>query len=406
MPVTISFPGVFIEELSSGARPIEGVPTSITAFIGRTSAGPLNAPVAINSFADFDGLFGGLAAGFPLGYAVSDFYRNGGAKALIVRLVEPGGDANRSLSVPTYLGDQTEKSGLHALDQAALFNILCIPPDTADSDTPPDVYQAAAEYCAARRAMLIIDPPGSWQDKYEQGRIAQIAISDLGSFSAEAARSAAVYFPRIIAIDPLANGRQRSFAASGAIAGVWAATDAASGVWKAPAGQGAALTGVVGLAASLTDAESDLLNPKGINALRNFPGLGTVVWGARTLRGADQFADEYKFIPVRRMALFIESSIQTGTQWAVFEPNDERLWAQLRSSVDAFMAQLFRQGAFQGATASQAFFVKCDATTTTQADIDAGFVNIQVGFAPLRPAEFVVLVIGQMAGRRDGNGDD
>jgi phage tail sheath protein FI len=176
-------------------------------------------------------------------------------------------------------------------------------------------------------------------------------------------------------------------------------TDTQRGVWKAPAGLDAAVNGVQGLTANLTAAENGLLNPLGVNCLRAFPVTGRAVWGARTLRGADQLADEYKYVPVRRLALFIEESLYQGTQWVVFEPNDEPLWAQIRLNVGAFMQNLFRQGAFQGKTPREAYFVKCDSETTTQNDINQGIVNIIVGFAPLKPAEFVIISLQQLAGQ-------
>jgi phage tail sheath protein FI len=177
-----------------------------------------------------------------------------------------------------------------------------------------------------------------------------------------------------------------------------ARTDATRGVWKAPAGLDASLNGIRGLQANLTDAENGQLNPLGINCLRTFPTLGSVVWGARTMRGADQLADDYKYVPVRRLALFIEETLYRSTQWAVFEPNDEPLWSQLRLNIGVFMHDLFRQGAFQGQKPGDAYFVQCDSTTTTQSDINKGIVNIIVGFAPLKPAEFVVIYLQQMAG--------
>lgn len=190
-----------------------------------------------------------------------------------------------------------------------------------------------------------------------------------------------------------------NFAPCGAVAGVFARTDTQRGVWKAPAGLDASLNGVPALQLSLTDAENGRLNPLGVNCLRSFGIAGRVVWGSRTLRGADQLADEWKYIPVRRMALFIEESLFRGTKWVVFEPNDEPLWAQIRLNVGAFMQNLFRQGAFQGSTPREAYFVKCDKETTTQNDINLGIVNIVVGFAPLKPAEFVVIKLQQMAGQ-------
>ena len=179
-----------------------------------------------------------------------------------------------------------------------------------------------------------------------------------------------------------------------------ARTDAERGVWKAPAGQEADDRGRrPELAVTLTDRENGQLNPLGVNCIRTFPVIGNVVWGARTLDGADALASEWKYVPVRRLALFLEESLYRGTQWVVFEPNDEPLWAQIRLNVGAFMQNLFRQGAFQGTTPREAYFVKCDKETTTQNDINLGIVNILVGFAPLKPAEFVIIRIQQMAGQ-------
>jgi len=189
------------------------------------------------------------------------------------------------------------------------------------------------------------------------------------------------------------------FAPCGAVAGVFARTDTQRGVWKAPAGLDATLVGVPQLSVPLTDPENGELNPLGINCLRAMPAAGRVIWGSRTLQGNDRLASEWKYIPVRRVALYIEESLYRGTQWVVFEPNDEPLWAQIRLNVGAFMHSLFRQGAFQGTTPKEAYFVKCDKETTTQNDIDRGIVNILVGFAPLKPAEFVVIKIQQIAGQ-------
>jgi phage tail sheath protein FI len=285
------------------------------------------------------------------------------------------------------------------LDKADLFNLLCIPPPTRDGDTDPSVYQAAAQYCFEQRAMLIVDSPVDWGARAETAAAnARGGLGDL-NLSGTTARNAALYFPRVIQPDPLRDRQTDTFVACGIIAGVMARTDVQRGVWKAPAGQDAALNGIQGLQVNLTDNENGLLNPLGINCLRSFPVIGRVVWGARTLRGADQLADEYKYVPVRRTALFIEESLYRGTQWVVFEPNDEPLWAQIRLNVGAFMQNLFRQGAFQGKTPREAYFVKCDKETTTQNDINLGIVNILVGFAPLKPAEFVIIKIQQIAGQ-------
>jgi hypothetical protein len=222
--------------------------------------------------------------------------------------------------------------------------------------------------------------------------------SDIG-LTGLAARNAVLYFPLVLESDPLREGQIDSFVPCGIVAGVMARTDTQRGVWKAPAGVDATLNGVQGLQVKLTDDENGLLNPVAINCLRSFPIYGQVVWGARTLRGADQLADEYKYVPVRRLALYIEESLFRGLKWVVFEPNDEPLWAQIRLNVGAFMHNLFRQGAFQGSTPREAYFVKCDSETTTQNDINLGIVNVVVGFAPLKPAEFVIIKIQQMAGQ-------
>jgi len=189
------------------------------------------------------------------------------------------------------------------------------------------------------------------------------------------------------------------FVPCGAVAGIMARTDSQRGVWKAPAGIEAGIAGIQGLQVSLNDAENGQLNPLGVNCLRQFPVIGPVVWGSRTGRGADQLADEWKYIPVRRTAMYIEESLYRGLKWVVFEPNDEPLWAQIRLNVGAFMHDMFRKGAFQGTTPRDAYFVKCDKTTTTQSDINLGIVNIYVGFAPLKPAEFVIIKLQQIAGQ-------
>jgi phage tail sheath protein FI len=173
--------------------------------------------------------------------------------------------------------------------------------------------------------------------------------------------------------------------------------DAILGVWKAPAGTGANLKSVASLERKLTDVENGRLNPRGVNCLRSFPASGIVAWGARTLAGEDQSASEFKYIPVRRTALFIEESVSRGIQWAAFEPNGQPLWDQIRLTVGIFLNDLFRAGAFQGSTPRDAYLIRCDSTTTTQNDIDAGVVNVVIGFAPMKPAEFVIIRIRQFA---------
>jgi len=298
-------------------------------------------------------------------------------------------------------GDKNARTGIFALESADLFNLLCIPPLTPTSDLANATWAAAAAYCQDRRAMLIVDSPSAWTANVSTAiSTAETGVNTLrGTIGNDDAINAMVYFPRLRMPDPLSENRIAEFAACGAVAGIIARTDVQRGVWKAPAGLAASFSGVQGFTFTMTDQQNGVLNPVGLNCLRTFPVAGHLVWGARTLAGADLLASEWKYVPVRRLALFLEESLFRGTQWVVFEPNDEPLWAQIRLNVGAFMQNLFRQGAFQGATPREAYFVKCDRETTTQNDIDRGIVNILVGFAPLKPAEFVVIKIQQMAGQ-------
>jgi phage tail sheath protein FI len=259
------------------------------------------------------------------------------------------------------------------------------------------IWADALAFCDAERAMLLVDPPSPaiWIDEptaYLAVTAAAPAIDNVRD------PNSVLYYPWLQCIDPLINNRTRYFAPSASAAGVMARIDGTRGVWKSPAGEEATLSGVAALQYPLTNDENGDLNPLAINCLRTFPIIGSVVWGARTLDGADAQASQWKYLAVRRMALFIESSLYSGTNWAVFEPNDDPLWSELRLNVGTFMRNLFRQGAFQGATPQQAYFVKCDSDTTTQTDIDNGVVNILVGFAPLKPAEFIVIKISQITG--------
>ncbi|MBX6323774.1 MAG: phage tail sheath family protein, partial [Rhodospirillaceae bacterium] len=306
-------------------------------------------------------------------------------------------DAGADGSAPglaEFLGDPVQQTGFHALDAVDLFNLMIIPADQGiPSATQAALWGPASTYCADHRAFLLIDPPPDW---VANGRPAVVAnttlLNDLRALVVK--QNAAVFFPRVRIND---RGLLRYLGPSGAIAGLIARIDATRGVWKAPAGVEADLRGIVDLEVNLTDLENGVLNKLAGNCLRKFPG-GSVCWGARTLDGFDDNASEWKYIPVRRLALFLEESLYRGTKWVVFEPNDEPLWAKIRMNLNAFMMGLFRQGAFQGSTPDKAFYVKCDAETTTQNDRNLGIVNIEVGFAPLKPAEFVVIKIQQIAG--------
>lgn len=292
------------------------------------------------------------------------------------------------------VGDFDDKEGMYALRDVDLFNILVIPGAVGDhmsDDNAAAVYAAAETFCEQERAVLIVDVPEGIDEVQE--------VRDWVDDRNIRHRNAAVYFPRVRVPDPLKDSRLRSLGASGTMAGVYARTDGERGVWKAPAGLEAVLRNVQGFDTNVTDAENGQLNPVAINTLRRFPIYGRVAWGARTLEGADVRASEWKYLPVRRLALFLEESLYRGLQWVVFEPNDEPLWSQIRLNVGAFMHDQFRKGAFQGTSPRDAYFVKCDSETTTQNDINQGIVNVVVGFAPLKPAEFVIIKIQQMAGQ-------
>ena len=299
------------------------------------------------------------------------------------------------------IGNPPKKTGMYSLDNIDLFNILCIPPYTSANDQTPDplyttVYSNAIPYCEDKRAILLIDPPYDWNK-------ARDPVNGIDSPNLRNLRhkNAAIFFPHIKASDPLDQNRIRKFVPCGAVAGIMARTDSERGVWKSPAGIEAAIRGITDLTVQMTDLENGALNPLGINCIRIFTPAGIVVWGSRTLKGADRLADQWKYLAVRRVALFIEESLYRGTQWVVFEPNDEPLWSQIRLNVTDFMHDLFRKGAFQGSSPREAYLVKCDGETTTQYDIDRGIVNIIVGFAPLKPAEFVILQIKQLTRRSE-----
>jgi hypothetical protein len=294
----------------------------------------------------------------------------------------------------SYIGKESDHSGFYALDNVDLFNLMVIPKDDKLSESDyRSLLGPASAYCKAHRAFLIIDPPDSWKDF----RAVLDPSKGIRSLRIGVAKDhAAVYYPKIIVRE---NGIQKRVGPSGAIAGLYSRSDSSGGggVWTAPAGVNADILGISDVDVSLTDKENGTLNKEGVNCIRKFAS-GIVSWGARTMDGADDFTSEWKYIPVRRLALMLGETLFRGTKYAVFRGNDEPLWADIRRNIRAFMMGLFRQNAFQGGSPDKAFFVKCDSETTTQADINLGIVNIVVGFAPLKPAEFVIIKIQQMAG--------
>ena len=501
--VNPQYPGVYIQEVPSGARAIVGVPTAVAAFVGRAAQGQVDEPRVLNNWGDFERQLGGLWTLSAMSYAVQQFFANGGGRCVVVRCapaavaaqaahsgmtlvasspgrwgeryglrvdhdVGPGGAGTFNLTVgrmdganlvalerhvgvsvveadATYLPRVLERAStlvrvgrdnqgayvlgqarpavtnnpvplangddgavpnqaqmeasMGALARADIFNILCIPPYLANGTARPaevdmGIWDRAARFAADHRAVLLVDPPGAWAG-------ATVSDANVGALAISAANrpNAALFFPRLRLGDPLRDNQTSDFVPSGAVAGVMARTDGERGVWKAAAGIEAGIGAVRSLTVPLTDAENGLLNPRGINCIRNLPPAGVVVWGGRTLAGDDRLASDWKYLSVRRLALYVEESLFRGLQWAVFEPNDETLWGQLRAAVGSFMKDLFQKGAFAGGQASEAFFVRCDASTTTPLDQSRGVVNVQVGFAPLRPAEFVIITLQQMAGQ-------
>lgn len=501
MPSQSEHRGGSIEEQVPGARSIGGVPSSITAFIGRAPRGPVDEPVSVTSSVEYDGVFGGLWTQSALGHSVHDFFRQGGTTAIIVRVHQhmaddtasillgsgtsrltleaaspgawgarlsvvvdrvtnsadttvfnltvvdggtgrveqfpelslspsssrridavlelqsslvrlpgelpstamnalpqegtaTGGNDGGWVGAANYTTGPDLRSGhrgVYALEQVGLVNLIVVPPYTPSGDIDEQVITDTIEFAGTRGAMMIMDPPAAWTR-------AASAVEGVSAAGFPVSSHAAVYFPRIRQPDPVRDNRVATFAPSGAVAGVIARTVATHGVWKAPAGIVATLDGVTDLSVRLTDDEMGELSRLGVNCLNALPGAGHFVWGARTLEGADELGSQWKYLPVRRTALYIESSLDRGLAWVASEPNDEITWSEIKLAVGDFLNQLFRQGAFAGQTGAESYFVTCDDTTTNQKDIDAGIVNIVVGFAPLKPAEFVVLELQQTAG--------
>uniref|UniRef100_B0T4K1 Tail sheath protein n=1 Tax=Caulobacter sp. (strain K31) TaxID=366602 RepID=B0T4K1_CAUSK len=292
-------------------------------------------------------------------------------------------------------GNSTNRTGVYAFDGVSIINLLSAP-DLRYMTTSDYLTSATSilNYVLQRRAFAILDLPST----VNSVPLASAWVSTIPPSFGPGIISAAAYYPEPEVPDPFSS-QPRSIGASGTMAGLYAQTDLTRGVWKAPAGITAALTGVQELAYVMTDQENGILNPQGMNALRTFPVYGSIAWGARTLASANPADDDWKYINVRRLALYMEQSLVAGLQWVVFEPNDATLWAQIRLTVTSFLHPLFQQGAFVGSTPDQAYQVICDASTTTPEDMDNGIVNILILFAPVKPAEFVVISIQQMAGQ-------
>lgn len=295
-------------------------------------------------------------------------------------------------------GDFTEAFAADgALDKLAVFNLL-LTPGIWDFG----VVSTALAFAERKYAFMIVDPPADAAADPSTKNLPTIGDIMSGAVDPGIPKSTngALYFPYLIAPDP-ATGDPLTIPPSGSVAGVIAREDNNRGVWKAPAGYEAIVQGILGVVPSghMTDPRQGTLNPVGVNCLRTFPGIGTVVFGARTLVAANPALQQDRYVPVRRMTLFLEQSLLANLGWVIFEPNDVPLWVAIKTTIESFMLGLFNAGAFQGSTPSQAFQVTCDATTTTPSDQENGIVNIVVAFAPLKPAEFVVIKIAQLAGQ-------
>ncbi|MDO6824829.1 phage tail sheath subtilisin-like domain-containing protein [Marinobacter sp. 1_MG-2023] len=385
MPPRPRYPGVYVQETSSGLRAIAGVPTSITLFIGMALEGNLNHPTTIHRLDQFERIFGGDLSYGEMALQVKQFFLNGGDEAIIVRV---GSEAGGIPELADY-----ETAFRVVASEVELFNLLVLPRGFGQTDDQRQpLWASASVFCQRQRAFLIVDPRSDWQTAADAA--AGVAALRTGAVTDHAG----IYWPRILSaysalpIDP-----------AGTVAGIMSRIDAQRGVWKAPAGKSASVLGVTGLEYFISNSDISITNPQGVNTLRQLPG-GVMIWGARTMAGFENSGEnEYKYIPVRRAALAIEESLTRGLEFARFESNGEHLWAQIRSVAGAFMQNLFQQGAFQGAKASDAWFVRCDSSTTTQSDIDLGRVNLMVGFAPMRPAEFVILRVQQSLGSQPGH---
>ncbi len=371
-------PPVKVQEPVLGMHSIVSASTSTTAFVGytdplRTAVTDWNQAVEISSIMEYAPRFGDPGKSVPgdLPRAVNAYFANGGMTALIVALRVSGATfAAADFAAQLQPGCALDKTP---------FQVLVIPGVT-DAQT----VQAAVHCGERNQALVVLDPPRDATVSSDTVTIPAYAKT------LPASANAALYCPWLNVTDA-GTGATIAMPPSGFVAGVYARMDTTRGVWKAPAGQEAAVTDTSGPVVAITDAQQGVLNPAGINCLRNFKGSGTLVWGSRTLAGTN---DGMQYVPVKRTLLFVEQSVRAGLGWAVFEPNKAALWVAVSGSVQSFLMSLFRQGALQGSKPSEAFFVKCDATTMTQTDIDNGHLVVEIGMAMVRPAEFVIFRIG------------
>ncbi|GHJ37433.1 phage tail sheath subtilisin-like domain-containing protein [Streptomyces sp. TS71-3] len=493
-------PGVYVEEVQSGARPIEGVGTAVAAFVGFAAAGPFHQPTLVTNWDQYTQAFGGFTEGTYLAHAVYGYFANGGGSAYVVRIggpaqgadgagaqepapVEIGGllvsalpgagagitvevadaegenppedrfrlvvrqegkvaetfdvstrknvkayvltqlresklvraeeqagvapsrpqkgtlalgagpspaPAGQSLSPTEYVGDAGARTGFAGLEAIDEITMVAVPDlmsahqrGDIDAEGVKTVQLAVISHCEQMGdRVAVLDTPPTLPAQH-----ARTWRNDTAGYDS---RYATVYYPWIKVFDP-ATGRNTTVPPSGHVAGVWARSDTERGVHKAPANE--VIRGAVDLDVRLSKGEQDLLNPIGVNCIRAFPGRGIRIWGARTLSSDPA----WRYLNVRRLFNYLEESILLGTQWVVFEPNDDRLWSSIRRNVTAFLTEEWRRGALFGRTAEEAFYVKCDRDNNPPESIDLGQVICEIGVAPVKPAEFVVFRLAQFS---------
>ena len=378
-------PGVFIDERRTPQGTLARAACGVAAFLDDFGGGPVNQPTLISSFSDFDRIFGGLRPSSDGGYAVRQYFDNGGHHAVVVGLGSPGPASASSLD-----------AGFHALAgiPPGSFDLLCVPGMARlDAAAYTQVARSVTAVARDQRAFALLDPPAHAGPGSTPRTFLTRTWPQLSGLSPDAA----LWFPAVTTTDPHDPTGRRTLGASGAIAGLIARTDRERGPWQSPAGNTATLVDAQPVRA-LRSADVGALAPRGVNALRGSAGGQVVSWGARTLSGDDGLRSEWKYVPVRRTALMIEASIANGLQWVVFEPNAEPLWSRVRFEVDELLRGLWNDGALEGSRADEAWFVRCGlGTTMTSADLVDGRLVVELGFAPLRPAEFLILRVTRRA---------
>ena len=363
-------PGVYVEEVDKGSKPIEAVGTSTAGFIGESKKGPQNEAVLVTNWGQYTRAFGEFKDSPFLAHAVYGFFNNGGGRCFVLNCASGEGKATAA----NYMGEDKgpgQRTGLKAFEEIDEIALVCAP-----GQDDPAIQDAVLSHCENMNRFAILDSPKDIKggiDKVPKPRDSQYG---------------AYYFPWISVYDPAKNDNV-FMPPSGHMTGIYARTDGVRGVHKAPANE--VVRGALDLRYQITKGEQDLLNPKGINCIRYFKDRGIRVWGARTISSDPS----WRYLNVRRLFIMVEESIKIGTQWVVFEPNDHNLWKRVTRDVTAFMLRIYKSGALFGETPEEAFYVKCDAETNPPEQVDAGQLVVEIGMAPVKPAEFVIFRISQ-----------